>query len=526
MTHRNRRGRGRTAVTTGAIGALCLVASIVLVTMRPMPAAAATDPGTLAGEGGTFFGPVITKLITDAKANFGSVLGGFVASGIDQGISDFVGTGQGSFNADYDISERPLTSAEAGTASTDGRSFAYVPFAATPVAIGTLVTNTSYTGSQVPVPPADFCPHIQLTVPDVGALFGLDTASPIANWADPRFICSNGMPLSGQGVALAANEDPSMANYALMALMDSDPTAQGYYAAGLAAAVANNTGTTTDTTPSEHWPFNNGAYNTAGGDQPFLGRLLNVNATTNVPNILPTLLGNTFPVSSVWTGTPLGAQWNIPTAAVQNAAGKFVAPSTAAAAATEADATLAQTSDPTTNNLVTFKPSTTDDAAYNDSLMEEEYLVVPTNGLSAAKASGLAGFIRFVLGPNGQRDISSFGAAPATAAMVTAGLQVATALDAEAAVVAAQAGASTTTTTAPGSSAAAGGAGAGAGAASGTPAADAAGSGSPAGGSGSGSPALAFTGAPDLSILVGVGALLVAGGALGRRRLRRRGARP
>ena len=160
--------------------------------------------------------------------------------------------------------------------------------------------------------------------------------------------------------------------------------------------------------------------------------------------------------------------------------------------------------------------------------MEEEYLVVPTNGLSAAKASALAGFIRFVLGPNGQRDISSFGAAPATAAMVTAGLQVATALDAEAAVVAAQAGASTTTTTAPGSSAAAGGtgAGAGAGAASGTPAADAAGSGSPTGGSGSGSPGLAFTGAPDLSILVGVGALLVAGGALGRRRLRRRGARP
>ena len=61
-----------------------------------------------------------------------------------------------------------------------------------------------------------------------------------------------------------------------------------------------------------------------------------------------------MPVASVWTGDPLGVPWNLPTAAVQNAQGAYVAPSTAAAAAAEADATLASTSDPTTNNLVTF----------------------------------------------------------------------------------------------------------------------------------------------------------------------------
>ena len=33
------------------------------------------------------------------------------------------------------VSERPLTSAEAATATANGRSFAYVPFAATPVAL-------------------------------------------------------------------------------------------------------------------------------------------------------------------------------------------------------------------------------------------------------------------------------------------------------------------------------------------------------------------------------------------------------
>ena len=319
-----------------------------------MPAAAATDPGTLAGEGGTFFGPVITEIVTDAKANFGSVLGGFVASGIDQGISDFVGTGQGSFDADYAVSERPLTSAEAGTASTNGRPFAYVPFAATPVAIGTLVTNTSYTGSQVPVPPADFCPHIQLTVPDVGALFGLDTASPIANWADPGSFARTGMPLSGQGVALAANEDPSMANYALMALMDSDPTAQGYSPRDWRPPLPTTRGR--QRTPPR---VSTGPSTMARTIRPVATSRSSAGSSMSTPR--PTFRTSCNPsrqyvsCSSVWTGTPLGAQWNIPTAAVQNAAGKFVAPSTAAAAATEADATLAQTSDPTTNNLVTFK---------------------------------------------------------------------------------------------------------------------------------------------------------------------------
>ena len=38
--------------------------------------------------------------------------------------------------------------------------------------------------------------------------------------------------------------------------------------------------------------------------------------------------------------------------------------------------------------------------AYNSYLMVESYLVVPTSGLSAAKASKLAQYIRFVVGPD------------------------------------------------------------------------------------------------------------------------------
>jgi len=74
------------------------------------------------------------------------------------------------------------------------------------------------------------------------------------------------------------------------------------------------------------------------------------------------------------------------------------------------------------------------------------YLIVPTSGLSQAKATALAAFIRFVLGSQGQADVEALGAAPVTPAMVAAGLQVA-------GTVATQSGtgmsASTTGTTSP-----------------------------------------------------------------------------
>jgi hypothetical protein len=68
------------------------------------------------------------------------------------------------------------------------------------------------------------------------------------------------------------------------------------------------------------------------------------------------------------------------------------------------------------------------------------YMVVPTSGLSAAKATALAGFIKFVLGATGQTEVESMGAAGVTPDMVAAGLKVAD-------EVAAQAITTTTATT-------------------------------------------------------------------------------
>src|SRR6202042_1624702 len=223
-------------------------------------------------------------------------------------------------------------------------------------------------------------------------------------------------------------------------------------------------------------------------------------------------LGDVFPLSSVWAGAPQGTPWNIPTAALQNAALQFVAPSSAAAQASEADATF-----DSTTNLVTFNANPNDAAAYNNYMMEESYLVVPTSGLTASKASKLAQYIRFVTGPVAASDEETLGAAPPTPAMVAADLKVATQLDSEAATSAAlssatsgsSSGSSTTSTTSQSSSTT-----------TTAPTTSAGGAADPTGGtgnSGSGT-GLASTGAPDVVPVLVAGAALVALGLVGRRR--------
>ena len=196
-----------------------------------------------------------------------------------------------------------------------------------------------------------------------------------------------------------------MENFALMSLLDSTPTSKAAFATGLANAQAVGQSTTSDPTASEHWPYGK---TVPGGDQTTFGKLIGLDPRTNVPSTQAAIvqLGAIMPVADVWTGDPSGVRWNLPTAAVQNAAGNYVVPSAGAAKAAETGATLASTSDPTTDNLVTFNANTTDptgcaatDACpYNNWLMLESYLVVPTNGLPTDKALALAQFIRFAVG--------------------------------------------------------------------------------------------------------------------------------
>ncbi len=175
--------------------------------------------------------------------------------------------------------------------------------------------------------------------------------------------------------------------------------------------------------------------------------------------------------------------------------------------------------DPTTN-LVTFAANSNNATAYNNYMMVESYLVVPTSGLTAAKAAKLAQYIRFVVGPEGQSDEETVGSAPPTPAMVAADLKVADQVDAEATT-------SASVAAAPGGSSGASGA-SGSSSTTTTPTtaatASTAGAAAPTGstgntGSGSG---LASTGAPsDVVPVFVVGFVMLALGAGGLYRLRR-----
>jgi len=498
-----------------------------MVAALPATAAESTDPTSLVGEGGSFLTPVTDVLLKADTTGLAPLNPSYTDASLDDAISDFVGSGPGSFDADFVVSERPLTSAEAATAQANGRTFAYVPFAATPVAIATLAAcnPADLTGNSTDA----LCPNIPLTVPLVGLLFTFNVTSssvqpnqgllnPLSGWSDPRLTQQNGQPIPSGGIYQASTLQPSAENTALMSLLDSNPESKELFDNALNNNALKNPTAVTSDTPSETWPFQlNHAY--IGGDAGLIEKELNIDAETNSPSAANSWnLGDVFPLSSVWAGAPQGTPWNIPTAALQNAAGQFVAPSAAAAEASEADATL----DPATN-LVTFNANANDATAYNNYMMVESYLVVPTSGLTASKASALAQYIRFVTGPVAASDEETLGAAPPTPAMVAADLKVATELDAEAATSAALASSSTgssgssstTSTTSMTTS---------------TTAASAGATTDPTGGTGTGNSGtgsgLASTGAPDVVAVLVVGGVLVGLGLVGRRRsrrLRRRG---
>ncbi len=522
--------RRLTTRTLAAGGVLAGTLFVAVLGASVGPAAAQTDPTALVGEGGSFLTPVV-NLLLNTDTGLAPLNPQYSDTNLDAGIADFTGSGPGEFDADFVVSERPLTSTEAATAAANGRSFAYVPFAATPVALAVFAICSPTDLANNTLTPSTFCNNMPLTPALVGEIVTHGLTVPgasvptVSGWNDPSLTQANGQAIPDpNGIGHAADLSPSAENSALMALLDSDPSAK----ADLDNALNNpaNTPRTTSDTPDEFWPFPlEHAY--PGGDEAMLGHELTIESTTDAPSFLNTWgalspseggAHDAFPLSAVWAGSPEGTPWNVPTAAIENAdtapTPTFVGPTEKAAVAAETGSGI--TLDPSTN-LVTFNPQPTNAAAYNNYLMVESYLVVPTSGLASTQATKLAQFIRYVLGPTGQSDISVLGAAPATPAEVTAGLKVASELDAEAISTAssgsssssAQSGATgATATTVPGTSSSPSGN-------TGDPSTDAASSG------GTSAPALASTGADPFPIVL-LGSGVIGFAVIGRWRLRRR----
>jgi ABC-type phosphate transport system substrate-binding protein len=463
---------------------------LLAVSVAGHPAGATDASTTLFAEGGSFELNLIAQLQADGNSAIAPLVPAYFNANIDLARQDFA-----SGVADYAVSELPLTSADAATAAQNKRTFAYVPFAASPVAIAAVVEC----GNDQTLKPTTLCPNLQLTVPLLAKIF----THGIPQWNDPslsQFSGGKPAPVSDASKSVSPLDqiDPSASNLALASAFVNDPTAKITWDAFL------KSNKITDDTPSDLWPTGQGS---TGGDRTLADALVPVNETTLVPQSNPSLWGEgeVAPLPGDWLGAPRNFSTNGMTIAIQNASGKYVTPTSTSTLAALNDSTM----DPSTN-LVTFNSSSSDAAAYPIDVMS--YLIVPTSGLSAAKATALAAFIRFVLGQNGQADIKSFGDAPVAAAssqaMLNAGMHVADLVAAEAT----QTTTTTSTTTVPGTTVS-----------TDSPTSSSngnGGSGNPTLTSGS-SPSLAFTGGVPLPVLAG-GAGLVAVSIVFRRRLKRR----
>ena len=393
-----------------AVG-LALLASAFL---RPSTGSA-TVADVLDGEADSSAQPLISALQQNATNAIAPLTTSLQTFNLDLTRDDFA-----SGAADYAVTELPLTTGEAATAASNGRSFAYVPFAVTGVALGAVVAQSN----DRTVQPTTFYRSLKLNPVQVADLF----TSTVTQWNDAALVqpgASQPLAVTSQSAAVTQLflVDPNAATQALISYILSQPDAAAIWNKWV---VQDQNGTAN--LAAETWPTHGGL---SGGDYTLASKLVPIDPGTNAPLLNPQEWGqgDVGPVPVEWVGAPR----NIPTVALQNAAGAYVGPTVAAETADLADAAI-----DTKTNLVTFKSSATDTQAYPLPVME--YLVVPTSGLSAAKAQALAGFIHFVLGFSGQAVITRFGAAPVNTALNKAGLAVADA-------VAAQGTATTSTST-------------------------------------------------------------------------------
>ncbi len=380
-----------------ALVAGTLVVGVISVAPKQVGADISTD--TLSGEGGSFAEPSVNKILADAASTTAPISLTYFNANVDQGRDDFVNGVD-----DFDVTELPLTPTETATAATKKRTFAYVPFAASPIAIGAVVECER----DATLLSTTMCPNLQVSVPQLAQLFTLA----IGSWNSPQLsTISAGKPImafaQGANVVPELLADPAASTEALIALFDADPKAAPVWSSFVSSFKGTNDA------PTETWPTQGGVH---GGDAELAQSLVPLDTSTLLPRTDPSTwgLGEIAPLAADWIGPPE----NIPTIAIQNAAGSFASPTVTAATAALKDATF----DPSTN-LVTYKNSTTDTSAYP--LMATSYLVVPTSGLSPTKATALAALIRFALGSKGQSDVTGLGAAPVTATMTTAGMAVA-----------------------------------------------------------------------------------------------------
>jgi hypothetical protein len=213
-------------------------------------------------------------------------------------------------------------------------------------------------------------------------------------------------------ILTVVRRDSSSTSSALVAAFLADPTARTIW-----ATYVQGLGQAPDATP-DRWPADPNANVTGvtSGQRGAINALLNLDPVSGQP------IPGTPAHSIGYVAPEYALQFGAPLAAIQNRATPpaFVSPTAdgAVAAALSSGATFAAAT-----RLYTIDyGAITAAGAYPIPLVS--YLEVSTTGLTAAKASALAGFIRFVLGPTGQADVSSTGMVDLPSDAVAAALAV------------------------------------------------------------------------------------------------------
>jgi len=452
---------------------LCVATTSLLgLAMTVSPASATTDPGTLTGEGGAFAEPIVIQLINDASTSISPEYVGYEPLDVDSGREAFADG-----DADFAVSEYPLTASEQAEAASIGRSYTYVPFAAVPVDIGVNLLQSTDTAS-TPNTSSAYLDDMQFTQDQLFCLFtpvcgsqfpdgrDWDTAPFLADTSaanaaacqaanDPNALACQQLTVddtSGSGgslpIQVQIQQVPDASLTALETLFANSPATQSQWNAWaskepLAPGTSSNP-------QDELWPSDSGN----GKDQDVEKALFPEDPDISTPADEPL---NEYPIypdvadeySNNGSIAALPSDWMapyIPQAKVQNGAGDYVLGTTMSAQAALSDASVAS------NNLVTFPANDPNPNAYP--LTQMSYLIVPTSGLSAVKDASLAKLIDFILSSAGAADIEAGGATPITEssdpALYAADSAVATQLQSLAAAAATSTATTTpTTTTAP-----------------------------------------------------------------------------
>jgi ABC-type phosphate transport system substrate-binding protein len=413
--------------------ALALAGAGIVVLALASPAVASTPADQLVGGGESWPEYTVRRLQNDAAraGALGSLDPVYIAGRGESGGRADLAAG----DADFAVSEAPFNADELAVAAQHGVRPAYVPYAYGAVAVAAAVQADRQHGGQL-------ITGIKLTMPTLAKIF----AHSINYWNDPEILAENpDVPVLAHvevpAILTVVRRDSSSTTAALVAAFLADPAARvtwNTYAQGLGQAP--------DTTP-DHWPTdpNGNVTGVTSGTRGAINALLNLDPTTGRP-----ILGS--PAHSIGYVAPAFADdFGAPLVAVQNraAAPTFEYP----LPDTELAAVSGSAFDPATNLFAIDYAKITADRAYPIPLVS--YLVVPLPGVGAGKAPALAGFIRFVLGRAGQDDVSATGMVPVAPEIAAAGLKVADALVAPAAVTnttttSATAAPTTTTTTAAG----------------------------------------------------------------------------